>query len=71
MTEIQPFEEFIINNRLLDSTSIAPRMKRDEEELGMWKNIFIKNVESPVGHIESSGFEESFVEERVRACDHK
>lgn len=57
MTEIQPFEEFIINNRLLDSTSIAPRMKRDEEELGMWKNIFIKNVESPVGHVESSGFE--------------
>lgn len=44
---VRPFEDFMINQRMLDSTSIAPRMKRDEEEMGAWKNILIKNVESP------------------------
>jgi hypothetical protein len=67
---VRPFEEFMINQRMLDSTSIAPRMKRDEEEMGAWKNIVIKNVESP-GFLsqETSEIEESFVEERVKAND--
>jgi hypothetical protein len=67
---VRPFEEFMINQRMLDSTSIAPRMRRDEEEMGAWKNIVIKNVESP-GFLsqETSEIEESFVEERVKASD--
>lgn len=62
--DVQPFEEFIINQRLLDSTSVAPRMRRDEDEMTTWKNIVIKNVESPTNIFshQKHKFDESIVE---------